>query len=132
MSNAITNKNVNTRYIKSPLAGCSMPIIFYKHDEQIYVIAKSVVTAVTDTNLKQGKDPYIKRITELLSSDVIYRAITGSELISKVWGGGNFSKVVFVEIIKLLENLENIFTEVPLAVLVEIKEQIKSEVNKLG
>ena len=107
MSKAVTNAVTNSRYLNG------QAVVYFKLDGVRYVIAKSVVKAVTDTDHLCGKDPYINSIRKLLQDDTILLPVSGKELISKVWDNpGNYKGVVFVKAESLINNLEDIFADV--------------------
>jgi len=60
------------------------------------------------------------------------RPIAGKELIEKVWGkGGNFKKVTFVKAHVLLDHLAEIFPDINVDILEDVRVKIKSEMARL-
>jgi hypothetical protein len=88
-------------------------VIYAKLDGVPYVIAKSVVKALTDADFVCGENPYINRITEQLTEDATLLPVTDAELLARVWDNpGHDKDVVFVKAESLISHLEDIFPDV--------------------
>ena len=90
---------------------------------KVYVIAKSVVIAVTGTVMSYQEDPYIEGICSL-ADGVIYFAISGKELVHLVWPENRvcyMQKVVFIEKDVLIRNMETLFSDINSSVVKKIK-----------
>ena len=60
-------------------------IVFCTLHSERYVIAKSIVKLLTDTDYLCGENPYINRINEMLPEDTILLPVVAEALLSKVW-----------------------------------------------
>lgn len=99
-------------------------------DGRIYVIAKAVVIAVTGNVMSYQEDPYIERISSL-PDGVIYFAISGKELVHLVWPENRvcyMQKVVFIDKDVLLHSIKDIFSDIELSIV----QQIKSELAQIS
>jgi hypothetical protein len=75
-----------------------------------YVIAKSIVKVLTETDYLCGENPYIHRIIEMLPEATLLLPVVGEALLSKVWDNpGEQKDVYFVKATALINHLEEIF-----------------------
>ncbi len=88
-------------------------IVYCRLEGVRYVIAKSVVRALSATDYLCGENPYIQRILERLPEATRMLPVAGADLLGKVWDNpGELKDVYFVQAATLTDELETIFPDV--------------------
>lgn len=88
-------------------------IVYCRLEGLLYVIAKSVVRALSATDYLCGENPYIQRIVSSLPESTRILPVAGADLLGKVWDDpGELKDVYFVQAATLIDELETIFPDV--------------------
>lgn len=88
-------------------------IVYCRLDGVLYVIAKSVVRALSATDYLCGENPYIHRILARLPEATRMLPVAGADLLGMVWDNpGEFKDVYFVQAATLVDDLDTIFPDV--------------------
>lgn len=107
-------------------------IVYCKLNGELYVIAKSVVKVLTETDYLCGENPYINRIIELLPEAAILLPVVGEALLSKVWDNpGRQKDVYFVEAAALIDHLEELFPEAGRGLVEEVRLAMRGHLETL-
>jgi hypothetical protein len=126
----LTSKDISTSYFKNNEFGFSLPLIVTTIEGETFVMAKSVVRWVIESNYKYGKDPFIDSIEKLCAADIMYFEIKDKEILLKVWDkSGNFPAIIFVKIITLLSRLKEVFNELSDDTINDISKHLKCMVE---
>jgi hypothetical protein len=129
----LTSKDISTSYFKNSELGYSLPLIVTTIDGEAFVMAKSVVRWLIESNYKYGKDPFINSIEKLCVADIMYFEIKDKEILLKVWDkSGNFPAIIFVKIRTLLSRLKEVFPELSDDTINDISKHLKSVVEKVS
>ncbi len=88
-------------------------IVYCRLEGVLYVIAKSVVRALSTTEYLCGENPYIQRILTRLPAATCMLPVAGADLLGKIWDNpGELKDVYFVQAATLIDNLDSIFPEI--------------------
>lgn len=111
----------------------SQTFIFVKKNDKWFVMAKSVVRGVIETDYPYNKDPYIKRIIEILPDSIAYFDIKNIGIIRRVWDPpkGKFGAVVFVATEDLMASLPETFSDLSSETHADIGIQISVMLGEL-
>lgn len=123
----VTESMTDSRYLNG------QAIVYCKLPDGVYVIAKSVVKALTDTAYLCGENPYINQILLQLPTDTQMLPVTGEALLAKVWDTPGHSKdVVFVKAETLVNHLEHIFSDIAPAQLAAVRQTLRENLAELA
>ena len=87
-------------------------IVYCTLNGEAYMIAKSIVKVLAETDYLCGENPYIHRIIEMLPEETLLLPVVGEALLSKVWvDPGKQKDVYFVKATALINHLEEIFPD---------------------
>jgi hypothetical protein len=120
--------------ITEPLVECrdldGQAIVYCSLNCEPYVIAKSIVKLLAETDYLCGENPYIQRIIEKLPEDMILLPVVGEELLSKVWDNpGDQKDVYFVKATALIGHLEEIFPDAKQALLQAVRQAMQGHIQ---
>jgi hypothetical protein len=129
----LTSKDISTSYYKNSAFGYSLPLLVTTINGEPFVMAKSVVRWLIESNYKYGKDPFINSIEKLCAADIMYFEIKDKEILLKVWdSSGNFPAIIFVKIITLLSRLKEVFPGLSDDSINDISKNLKCLVEKVS
>ena len=105
-------------------------IVYCVLNDELHVIAKSIVKLLVETDYICGENPYILRTIETLPNDTVLLPVSGEKLLRKIWDNpGDRKDVYFVKVKALINHLEEIFPDVEQRLLHRLRQAMQSHIQ---